>query len=193
MIRVNLLVDARASHMPMAARVAPAALGTASLAIFVVWWIATTSQDRAVIRAIGVTQAAIARQGDVRAEVDRLSRERADLSARIEFQGRLRAAQRAPAVWLRAVGRSMTDRVWLTAVTQEGVNVQIEGRALTVAAALGCARALEAADVVGQPVETLARIADAGSPDIVQFVIRGRLGGSVALDLASSSSAGAPR
>jgi type IV pilus assembly protein PilN len=187
MIRINLLsvererVKRRAGGgLPAAQKVTIAcSLILLATALGIGWWFWSLYQGSARLD----TEIAAAEQETIRlrsvlSQVQQFETRRAQLQQRVSLIEQLRKGQTIPVHMLDDISRSVPDRLWLTAMTQVGSDVTIEGRTTSNTAVSDFMANLENAGSFRRPVEikssTLVAAPQAGG-DIVQFAIVAQL------------------
>jgi len=124
--------------------------------------------------------------GEARREEQRLSQilrqvqefeaRREQLQQRATLIDELRRGQSAPVHIIDQVSRAIPEMTWLTELRQEGFDVTIQGRCLTLTSLSDFVGNLEASRYFKRPVEILSSEVvpgQGGAPDIIQFTIRG--------------------
>ena len=137
--------------------------------------------------ALGQEAASIERQlTDARREEQRLAgilkqvqefeARREVLQQRASLIDELRKGQAAPVHMVDQISRSLPEMTWLTELRQDGYDVTMQGRCLTLTSLSDFVGNLEATRYFKRPVEILSSEVVAGqpgSPDLIQFTIRG--------------------
>jgi len=137
--------------------------------------------------ALGQQAASIERQlADARREEQRLAgilkqvqefeARREMLQQRASLIDELRKGQSAPVHMIDQISRSLPEMTWLTELRQEGYDVTMRGRCLSLTSLSDFVGNLEASRYFKRPVEIVSSevvSGQAGSPDLIQFTIRG--------------------
>ena len=100
------------------------------------------------------------------------------LEQRVKLIDELRKGQNAPVHMIDQVSRALPDMTWMTSLKQDGYQVTIEGRCLTLTSLSDFVGNLEASRFFQRPVEILdSKVVNGdepkGIPDLIQFSIRG--------------------
>ena len=177
MIRVNLLRPGRSRVAARARGSWTAGIGAASLAVAALgcaaaWWSVRADAAR-LDREIAVAEAEL---GGLRAT----AREAAGVQARRdELAGVLaaisgeQAARFAPVRRLAAIGRGVPRDVWLTAVRQRGSQIEVDGRAASLASVTEFSERIQLAGVLTTPVAILSTSAESrAGTTLVRFSLR---------------------
>jgi type IV pilus assembly protein PilN len=109
-------------------------------------------------------------------EVQQFEARRAQLQQRATLIDELRRGQAAPVHIVDQVSRALPEMTWLTGLRQEGFDVTIEGRCLSLTSLSDFVGNLEASRYFKRPVEILSSEVVSGGgngPDTIQFSIRG--------------------
>jgi Tfp pilus assembly protein PilN len=177
MIRVNLLEPGRSSLAGVRVRrPQAAAIGLASFLAAIVagamWWSARTDAAR-VDREIAVVDAELERLRTAAREADVALTRKKELAARLAALTGEQAARVAPVRRLAAIGRSVPQDVWLTAVRLRGSQVEIDGRAASLPAVTTFAERIHEAGVLTTPVDILSTSAESREGTaLVRFSLR---------------------
>jgi type IV pilus assembly protein PilN len=137
--------------------------------------------------ALGQQAANIERQlADARREEQRLAgilkqvqefeARREVLQQRASLIDELRKGQAAPVHMVDQISRSLPEMTWLTELRQDGYDVTMQGRCLTLTSLSDFVGNLEATRYFKRPVEILSSevvSGQQGAPDLIQFTIRG--------------------
>lgn len=183
MIRINLLAPerrgARAAAPGLQAGQKMMVIGSLILvlaAIGVGWryW-ALNQQQAEVTREIESARREEARLQEILKQVQEFENRRKQLEARVKLIDELRKGQAAPVVMIDQVSRALPDMTWLTAMTQDGYTITIQGRCLSLTSLSDFVGNLEATRYFMRPVEIIESAVVPGnekSPDLIQFTIR---------------------
>ena len=116
------------------------------------------------------------RLAEVLKQVSDFEAQRAILQKRVALIDELRKGQNAPVHMIDQISRSLPEMTWLTEMRQEGFDVTIRGRCLSLTSLSDFVGNLEATRYFKRPVEILSSEVVSGSqgaPDTIQFAIRG--------------------
>ena len=185
MIRINLL----SSERQKAARRAPTfdigkqvtllcslilVLGAAGIG----WWYWSLTQEAAAVeQEIAASQQEVARLRPIIAEVSKFEARRQQLQQRVQLIEQLRKGQGVPVQLLDQVSRSLPDMLWLTAMTQKGADVTIEGRSTTLVALSDFVGNLGTTDFFKKPIEIVDSQVESQSqgPETIKFTVKAQL------------------
>jgi type IV pilus assembly protein PilN len=111
-------------------------------------------------------------------EVQEFEARKSQLEQRVVLIDELRKGQNAPVHIIDQVSRALPDMTWITSLKQDGYQVTIEGRCLTLTSLSDFVGNLEASMFFQKPVEILdSKVVNGeeskGTPDLIQFSIRG--------------------
>jgi len=109
-------------------------------------------------------------------EVQTFEARRQQLQQRATLIDELRRGQSAPVHIIDQVSRALPEMTWLTELRQDGFDVTIQGRCLSLTSLSDFVGNLEASRYFKRPVEILSSEVvpgQAGAPDTIQFSIRG--------------------
>jgi type IV pilus assembly protein PilN len=101
---------------------------------------------------------------------------REQLQQRATLIDELRRGQGAPVHMVDQISRALPEMTWLTEMRQEGFDVSIQGRTLSLTSLSDFVGNLEASRYFKRPVEILSSevvTGQQGAPDTIQFSIRG--------------------
>jgi type IV pilus assembly protein PilN len=122
------------------------------------------------------------RLAEVLKQVADFEAQRAQLQERVQLIDELRKGQSAPVHIIDQISRSLPEMTWLTNVKQEGYDVTIEGRCLSLTALSDFVANLEASRYFRRPVEIMDSgiMASGGQqqpgqqgPELIRFVVKG--------------------
>jgi Tfp pilus assembly protein PilN len=88
----------------------------------------------------------------------------------------LRKGQAAPVHMVDQISRALPEMTWLTELRQDGYDVTMQGRCLSLTSLSDFVGNLEASRYFRRPVEILSSevvSGQAGAPDLIQFTVRG--------------------
>ena len=183
MIRINLLASER-----RAAKVASPGfqagqkmmvIGSLLLVLAVVaigWRYWAIGQEKAeVAREIEAANREEARLQEILKQVEEFENRRKLLEARVALIDELRKGQNAPVHMIDQISKALPDMTWLTAMTQDGYTLTIQGRCLTLTSLSDFIGNLEASRYFIRPVEIIeSRVEPAtDGPELIVFSIRG--------------------
>ena len=109
-------------------------------------------------------------------QVTEFETQRAQLQERVKLIDELRRGQAAPVHMIDQISRALPEMTWLTSLRQEGYDITIEGRCLSLTALSDFIGNLEGTRYFRRPVEiiTSAVVAgEGGGPDLIEFTIKG--------------------
>jgi type IV pilus assembly protein PilN len=110
-------------------------------------------------------------------EVQEFQARKAQLEQRVSLIDELRKGQNAPVHIVDQISRALPEMTWITSLKQEGYAVTIEGRCLTLTSLSDFVGNLESSSYFQKPVEIIdSKVVngdDKGTPDLIQFSIRG--------------------
>ena len=110
-------------------------------------------------------------------EVQQFEARKRQLEQRVALINELRKGQNAPVHIVDQISRALPEMTWITSLKQEGYQVTIEGRCLTLTSLSDFVGNLEASTYFRKPVEILdSKVVNGdakGTPDLIQFSIRG--------------------
>ncbi len=186
MIRINLLAGDRVPRQQGAGPGARWPLALACGAILLVaaagvGWRSWLLQERSAwlggeLAAAGETLRRLAPVAD---ELAALEARAASLDRREALLAELRRARTEPVRMLDAIGRSVPDGLWLSALSQSPEGVVVEGHAASLHALSDFAANLERASDVASRIEIIdSQAADTAVGAAVRFALRARLGAS---------------
>ncbi len=187
MIRINLLAGerraAKASGRSFQIGQKITVVGSLLLvltAVLVGWryW-SLTQQKAQYVADIDAARREEARLGEVLKQVADFEAQREQLRQRVQLIDELRKGQSAPVHMIDQISRALPEMTWLTNVKQEGYDVTIEGRCLSLTALSDFVGNLEASRYFKRPVEIIdSGIMSSGGqqqqgPELIRFVVKG--------------------
>jgi type IV pilus assembly protein PilN len=190
MIRINLLAgERRAAKSPgrsfqigqKVTVVGSLILVVAALLIGWRYWSITQEQAR-IAGDVEAARREEARLSEVIKEVADFEARRGVLQQRVALIDELRRGQSAPVHMVDQISRALPEMTWLTTLKQDGYDVTIEGRCLSLTALSDFVGNLEASRYFKRPVEIVDSAVIAGAqggrggqtgPDLIRFVIKG--------------------
>lgn len=116
------------------------------------------------------------RLAEILKEVAAFDARRAQLQQRATLIDELRRGQSAPVHIVDQVSRALPEMTWLTGLRQQGFEVTIDGRCLSLTSLSDFIGNLEASRYFKRPVEILSSevvAGEDGGPDTIRFSIRG--------------------
>lgn len=184
MIRINLLAGDRVPRQQRGGRGArwPIALGCGAIlgaAAAVIAWDAWSLQARSarLARELAAANATLRQLAPVADDLDALEARRAELDRREALIDELRRARGDPVRLLDAIGRSVPDGLWLSALRQSAEGVVVEGRAASLHALSDFVANLERSRQVASRIEIIdSQAADTPAGETVRFALRARFG-----------------
>ena len=109
-------------------------------------------------------------------QVQEFEARREVLQQRASLIDELRKGQAAPVHMVDQISRALPEMTWLTGLKQDGYDVTMQGRCLTLTSLSDFIGNLEASRYFKRPVEIVSRevvSGKTGMPDLIQFTIRG--------------------
>jgi type IV pilus assembly protein PilN len=184
MIRINLLATER--RAAKAAKVSSFQIGQKStvagtlillITVLLIGWRFWTvnEQEEQLARDIVAAQREEQRLVEIIKQVEDFEVRRAQLQERVTLIEELRRGQNAPVHMLDQVSRALPDMLWLTRFTQQGFDVTVEGRCMSLTALSDFVANLEASPYFSRPVEILNSEVIPGrgtDPELIRFVVR---------------------
>ena len=183
MIRINLIAGDR--RAPKAAgrtflvgqKITVAGSLLLVIAAVVIGWRywTITQEQAAVARDIDAARREESRLSEVLKQVADFEANRAQLQRRVALIDELRKGQNAPVHMIDQISRALPEMTWLTSLKQNGYDVSIEGRCLSLTALSDFVSNLEASRYFRRPVEIIeSTVLPAQSgPELIRFIIRG--------------------
>lgn len=184
MIRINLLATerrgAKAAAKGLQAGQKLTVIGSLILVIAAAgigwrYW-ALGQQEASIARGIEAATREEQRLAQILKEVQEFEARKIRLEARIALIDELRTGQNAPVHMLDQISRALPEMTWLTSLRQNGFEITIQGRCLTLTLLSDYVGNLEAARYFKRPVEIVDSAVipgDGKSPDLIGFTIRG--------------------
>lgn len=183
MIRINLLATERRA-VKAAARgfqagqkitvIGSLILVLAAAGIGWRYW-ALGQQQTTMDRDISAAKREEQRLSEILMQVQEFEARRRQLEARVALIDELRKGQNAPVHIIDQVSRALPDMTWLTELRQDGYDLTIKGRCLTLTSLSDYVGNLEASRYFKRPVEIVESAVVSGdgkTPDLIQFTIR---------------------
>ena len=192
MIRVNLLgVERQKVKKPLMAFDPAQSVTLVSALILAVtaagigWWFwSLRQQSIQVDTEIAAAQQESARLQSLLGEVQQFEAQRATLQQRVELIEQLRRGQSVPVQLLDHVSKSVPDMLWLTTMTQDAMQITIEGRSTTLIALSDFVGNLGSSDLLRKPIEIVQSQVQpatgggrgaAATPELVAFTVRAQI------------------
>lgn len=182
MIRINLLAterrDTKAVSRGFQAGQKMTVVGSLILVLAVVgigwrYW-ALGQQQAAMERDMALARREEQRLSEILKQVQEFELRRQQLEARVALIDELRKGQTAPVHMIDQISRALPEMTWLTSLRQDGYNVTVEGRCLTLTSLSDYVGNLEASRYFTRPVEIIDSSVETSTngPDLIQFTIR---------------------
>jgi len=133
-------------------------------------------QQAQVVREVEAAKREEQRLSEILKQVQAFEARKAQLEQRVALIDELRKGQNAPVHMIDQISRALPDMTWLTSVRQDGYNLTIQGRCLTLTSLSDFVGNLEASRYFQRPVEIVDSVVVSGdgkTPDLIQFTIRG--------------------
>lgn len=185
MIRINLLAGDRVPRQQQRGGPGarwPIALGCGAIlgaaAAVIAWnsW-SLQAQSARLARELAAANGTLRRLAPVADELEALEARRAELDRREALMEELRGTRRDPVRLLDAIGRSVPDGLWLSALSQSPEGVVVEGHAASLHALSDFVANLEGARRVTSRIEIIdSQAADTPAGEAVRFALRVRFG-----------------
>ena len=184
MIRINLLATDRVAvaKAPRASLIPPAQRLTVGAALIVLltaggigWWYWSLSSESARLDAeIARAETETQQLRSVLSQVQKSETRKAQLQQRVTLIEQLRKGQTAPVHLLDELSRSVPDRLWLTAMTEQGGAFTIDGQTTSLTALSDFVTNLEGSDWFKRPVEIVDSQVDhnAQTGELVHFTVK---------------------
>ncbi|MEW6323206.1 MAG: PilN domain-containing protein [Acidobacteriota bacterium] len=184
MIRVNLLAPERRAtkaagrsfQVGQKVTVVGSLLVVLTLAL-VGWRYWALGQEQAALdRELANARREESRLEEILKQVQAFEAQREQLQQRLTLIEELRRGQTAPVHILDQVSRALPDMMWLTSLRQDGYDVTIEGRCMSLTALSDFVGNLEASRYFRRPVEIVDSEVVPGTrdtPDLIRFTVRG--------------------
>lgn len=146
------------------------------------WYYSLTQESAQVDADLTAAQQEVARLRSIIADVQQFEQRRAQLQQRVALIEQLRKGQSVPVEMLDLVSKSLPEMLWLTAMTQSGTDVTIEGRSTTLISLSDFVGNLGANDFFKKPIEIVDSQVEAaaGTPsganvDVIKFTVKAQL------------------
>ena len=177
MIRVNLRRPGRSRVAARARGTRTAWIGVASIAVAALgcaaaWWSVRADAAR-LDREIALADAELGGLRATAREAAGVQARRDELAGVLAAITREQAARFAPVRRLVVIGRSVPRDVWLTAVRQRGSQIEVDGRAASLASISEFSERIQLAGVLTTPVDILSTSAESREgTTLVRFSLR---------------------
>jgi len=183
MIRINLLAERRtvkAVSKGFQAGQKITVIGSLLVVLTLVgvgwrYW-AIGQQQAQVTREVEAAKREEQRLAEILKQVQEFDARKQQLEQRVALIDELRKGQNAPVHMIDQISRALPDMTWLTSVRQDGYNLTVQGRCLTLTSLSDFVGNLEASRYFKRPVEIVDSAVVSGdgkTPDLIQFTIRG--------------------
>lgn len=183
MIRINLLAERRtvkAVSKGFQAGQKITVIGSLLVVLTLVgvgwrYW-AIGQQEAQVVREVAAAKREEQRLAEILKQVQEFDARKQQLEQRVALIDELRKGQNAPVHMIDQISRALPDMTWLTGIRQDGYNLTIQGRCLTLTSLSDFVGNLEASRYFKRPVEIVDSAVvngDGKTPDLIQFTIRG--------------------
>lgn len=182
MIRINLLAERRtvkAVSKGFEAGQKITVIGSLLLVLTLVgvgwrYW-AVGQQQAQVTREVEAAKREEQRLAEILKQVQSFEARKLQLEQRVALIDELRKGQNAPVHMIDQLSRALPDMTWLTSIKQDGYNLTVEGRCLSLTSLSDFVGNLEASRYFRRPVEIVDSSVVSGdgrTPDLIQFTIR---------------------
>lgn len=184
MIRVNLIAGERRAakaagrSLDIAQRATyggVALLVVTALGVGVRYWMVWQAES-GVAAAIATAKREEARLAEVLKQVADFDAQREELQRRVTLIDELRRGQNAPVHIVDEISRSLPEMTWLTNLKQEGYDVTLQGRCMSLTALSDFVGNLEATHYFKKPVEIVSSEVvkgDKDGPELIAFTVKG--------------------
>lgn len=184
MIRVNLIAGERRAakaagrSMDLAQRVTmggTALLIVTALGVGARYWTMWQAES-SVATEIASAKREEARLAEVLKQVAEFDTQREDLQRRVALIDELRRGQNAPVHIVDEISRSLPEMTWLTSLKQEGYDVTLQGRCMSLTALSDFVGNLEQTHYFKKPVEIVSSEVvkgDKDGPELISFTVKG--------------------
>ena len=135
-----------------------------------------TQHEAQVARDIDAARREETRLAEVLKQVTEFELQRGQLQERVKLIDELRRGQSAPVHMVDQISRSLPEMTWLTSLRQEGYDVTMEGRCLSLTALSDFVGNLESTRYFKRPVEIVSSAVvsgQGGAADLIEFTIKG--------------------
>ncbi|HXG88404.1 MAG TPA: PilN domain-containing protein [Vicinamibacterales bacterium] len=184
MIRINLVAGERRAAKPagrsfqIGQKITVAGSLILLLTLLLLGWRywVTDQHEKQLAADIEAARREESRLAEVLRQVTEFEAQRSQLQQRVTLIDELRKGQTAPVHMVDQISRSLPEMTWLTKLTQEGYNITIEGRCLSLTALSDFVGNLETTRYFSRPVEIVETEVMPGAnkgPDLIRFTIKG--------------------
>jgi type IV pilus assembly protein PilN len=184
MIRINLLAGERRAaktagrSFEIGQKVTVAGSLILLVTVLLIGWryMSVSQHEAEVTREIDAARREEARLAEVLKQTTEFEAQRARLQERVKLIDELRRGQSAPVHMIDQISRSLPEMTWLTSLKQEGYDVTIQGRCLSLTALSDFVGNLESTRYFRRPVEIVTSAVvsgQSGAPDLIEFTIKG--------------------
>jgi type IV pilus assembly protein PilN len=184
MIRINLIAPER--RAARAATVSAFQIGQKAtvagslillLTLLLIGWRfwSVNQQETQLTNDIVAAQREEQRLAEIIKQVDDFEVRRGQLQERVTLIEELRRGQNAPVHMLDQISRALPDMLWLTRFTQQGFDVTVEGRCMSLTSLSDFVANLESSPYFRRPVEILnseVMPTRGTDPEMIRFVVR---------------------
>ena len=146
------------------------------------WYYSLTQESAQVDAELAAAQQEAALLRSLITEVQQFDARRAQLQQRVALIEQLRKGQSVPVEMLDLVSKSLPDMLWLTAITQNGTDLTVEGRSTTLISLSDFVGNLGANDFFKKPIEIVdsnieaaAGTASGANVDVIKFTVKAQL------------------
>lgn len=140
------------------------------------WWRSLQTETARLNEEIAAAQKETERLRSVLQQVQQFEMQRAQLQQRVALIEQLRKGQSGPVHMLDEISRSLPDRLWLSDMKQQGVDLTIDGRAMSLTAVSDFVGNLESSAYFKKPVEILgSQVEPLPQGDLVRFSVKAQL------------------
>ncbi len=138
------------------------------------WWYWSLRQDtQRLDEEIVAAQRETERLRSILVQVEQFEQRRAQLEQRVVLIEQLRQGQGEPVRMLDQISLNLPERLWLTALQQEGSDVTLEGRTVTLVALSDFVANLEGSGYFRRPVEILdSQLEPSPEGDLIRFSVK---------------------
>ena len=146
------------------------------------WYYSLTQESAQVESELAAAQQEASRLRSLITEVQQFDQRRTQLNQRVALIEELRRGQSVPVQMLDLVSKSLPEMLWLTAITQTGTDVTIEGRSTTLISLSDFVGNLGVNEFFKKPIEIVdSQIEAAGGTtpgvnvDVIRFSVKAQL------------------
>jgi len=180
MIKVNLLATSQGAAparewLPREQRSSLLGLGLLACTALAVggFWFYQRSEVQSVNTRIAAAETELVRLEEAARMVDDINARKAELSERLMLIERLRAEKDGPVHLIETISRSLPEGLWLVEIAQDGLSVEVDGRAMSLTAVTDFAERLQTSGLFEHPVEILTTTTETfEETTVVRFALR---------------------